>query len=140
MTATSPTSYTFTDVQAGHTIEVVYAIKTSTITTLVTNGTADPMNPVVDYGADQTIEFSSNTGYHLESLTVNSLPVPITGIPDLFNLTINNVQKNWTIEVVYAINTYTIDTTVTNGTIDPVDPTVDYGARPDDHLQRGHRV
>ena len=127
-TTTYASSYAFTNVTANHTIAVVYAINTYTITTNVTNGTINPdADPTVNYGADQTVTYSPNTGYHLVSVTVDGTAVSTTTYGSSYAFT--NVQANHTIAVVYAINTYTITTNVTNGTINPdADPTVNYGA------------
>ena len=123
VTATNPSSYTFSGVTADHTINVVYAIDTFTIDTSVTNGTITP-DQTVGYGSDCTITYSANTGYHLDSVTVDGSAVDIGTYPTSY--TFSGVTANHTINVVYAINSYTIDTSVTNGSITP-DQTVTYG-------------
>ena len=122
MTATNPSSYTFSNVTADHTINVVYAIDTFTIDTTVTNGTITA-DQTVNYGGSRTITYSADPGYHLVSVTVDGTDVT-TGNENSF--TFSNVTADHTINVVYAIDTFTIDTTVTNGTI-TADQTVNYG-------------
>ena len=123
VTATNPSSYTFSNVTANHTIRVVYAIDTYTIDTSATNGTITP-DQTVNYGGSSTITYSPDANHHLVSVTVDGTDVTATN-PSSY--TFSNVTANHTISVVYAIDTNTIDTSVTNGTIDPVDPEVDYG-------------
>ncbi len=117
-------TYTFADVSANHSIAVLFEIDTFTITTSVTNGTIDP-STTVNYGDDITISYSANTGYHLQKVKVDGVNLDIATYPNSY--TFSDVQDNHTIEVIYRIDKFLIDTTVTNGTIDPVDPMVSYG-------------
>ena len=122
--ATCADSYTFANVIAGHTIEVVYTIDTNAIDTTVTNGTITA-DQAVDYDGSQTISYSADAHYHLASVTVDGVAQDIATCADSY--TFANVTAAHTIEVVYAIDTNAIDTTVTHGTI-TADQTVDYGS------------
>jgi hypothetical protein len=122
---TYPSSYTFSNITANHTIEVVYEINTYSIDTTATNGTITPDESGIPYGEDRTITYSSNVGYHLVSVTVDGSPVDIGTYPGSYAF--DDIAANHTIEVVYEINTYSIDTTVTNGTITPDESGIQYG-------------
>ena len=93
------------------------------ITTEVVNGSIDE-GETVYWGADKTINYSPNEGYHLEKVTVDGKEVSKTDFAEKY--TFENIQADHNIKVVYAINTYQITTEVENGTIDP-NCTVDWG-------------
>ena len=114
--ATYPSSYTFSDITENHSISVVYAKNTYTITTNVTNGTITGSS-TVNYGDDATVTYAPNPGYSLESVTIDGVSVDISLYPS--NCTFTSVSSNHEISVVYAKNTYNITTSVTNGTITP---------------------
>ena len=100
-----------------------YEIDTFTIDTSVENGTiTEPVE--VDYGSSQTIGYEPNEGYHIAHVIVDGEEVDITEHPASY--TFENVTSEHTIDVKYEIDTFTIDTSVENGTItEPVE--VDYG-------------
>ena len=97
-----PLSYTFTNVQYNHTLDVKFEPDTFTIYTTAVNGNIDPANPKVSYGSDKTVTYSADTGYHLESVVVDGTDVT-EAHPESYTFT--DVQDDHTIEVVYAINT-----------------------------------
>ncbi len=138
---TYPASYSFTNINANHTIAVVYAINTYSIDTTVTNGTITPDESGIAAGSDRTITYSPDPGFHLESVTVDGTPQDIGTYPTSYSFT--DINADHTVAVVYAINTYSIDTTVTNGTISPdesgitagSDRTITYSADPGFHLE-----
>ena len=121
-------SYAFTDVTTNHQIRVIFSINTYTITSSVTggNGTIAPLGSAsVNYGSSQIYTMTPNTGYHIDSIFVDGSYTGNTS-PD----TIQNVTANHTITVKYAINSYTITSSVIggNGTILPLGTTsVNYG-------------
>ena len=100
------TTYTFNDVTANHTIAATFAINTYTLTPSAgAHGSITPPAPVtVDYGGSQTFNFLPETGYHVKEVKVDGTPVP--GAPA--SHTFNNVTANHTIDVTFAINTYTL--------------------------------
>ena len=74
-----------------------------TITVEVVNGTAEPAGPTisVQHGDDQTITFTANEGYALESVTVDGDTAVFNGgVGTSYDFT--NVTDNHTIKVVYA--------------------------------------
>ncbi len=123
---TPETSYKFKAVTAGHTISATFAINTYTITSSAgAHGSISPASPTVNYGADQPFTITPETGYHVETLTVDAAAVtPAT------SYTFRNVTAAHTISAAFAINTYTLTYTAgANGTISGTSPqTVNYAS------------
>jgi hypothetical protein len=94
-------SYTFNNVQANHTIRVVFRINTYTITT--TAGDKGSINPsgivTVNYGTNQKFTFTPLTDYHVDSVIVDGTSQTVDSI-----YTFTNVQANHTIRVAFSIN------------------------------------
>ncbi|MFI5253325.1 MAG: T9SS type A sorting domain-containing protein, partial [Bacteroidota bacterium] len=120
------TQYTFTVVTTIHSIRAVFAINVYTITSSAgSHGTISPMPSVnVNYGGSQHFSVSANTGYHVDSLFIDGLPIA----PDTQH-TFTNVTVNHAIRVVFAVNVYTITSSAgANGTILPTPSVnVNYG-------------
>ena len=80
--------------------------------------------------SDKTFTFSANTGYHIESVVIDS--VALVG-DDLTNAitngyTFTNITRNHTIAVTFVINTYTITVIqAKNGTISEAQESYNYG-------------
>ena len=80
--------------------------------------------------SDKTFTFSANTGYHIESVVIDS--VALVG-DDLTNAitngyTFTNITRNHTIAVTFVINTYTITVIqAENGTISEAQESYNYG-------------
>lgn len=112
---------TITNLGAGTALVASYKAKpTHTITVTVTNGTANPAGPAITVteGASQTITFTPDKGYELDSVTVDGQPAQLTD----GKYTFTNVTGNHTIEVVYKqtyvpppITYYYIDATAGEG-------------------------
>ena len=119
------TSYQFSNVRDNHDIFASFALDTNTIsTTAGAHGTITPANPAVDYGASQTFSITPNTGYHVNTLTVDGVSItPAT------TYTFSNVIATHTIAATFAINTYTVTPSAgTGGNLTPSTPqTVNYG-------------
>ena len=97
--STYANSYTFTNTQGTHTVDVKYKIKTFTISTSVTNGSITP-TAVVNWGTSKTVSYSPNAGYLLNSVTVDGSAVNITSYPDSYTFT--NIKANHSVAVTYA--------------------------------------
>ncbi|MBS4027701.1 MAG: SBBP repeat-containing protein [Ignavibacteriales bacterium] len=111
------TSYTFTNISANHTIAATFAIDTLVVSASAgINGSIFPNgNVVVNYGANQTFNFTPNFSYHIDSIIVDNTYI---GIPATY--TFNNVITNHTISARFRLNSYTISASAgTNGTISP---------------------
>ena len=85
---TVASSYTFSNVQANHTITATFAIMNFTLTvTQNVNGDISPETTNVNYGTSQTFSITPNTGYSIASLTVDGSSVQPTS-----SYTFNNVK------------------------------------------------
>lgn len=118
-------SYTFTDVDANHTIYAVFAINTYTITvTQPDHGTITPSGVItVEYGATPSFVFTPHVGYKVTQITVNTSTQVIgdaTHVNDIYTYTFPAIDGNKTLKATMAPKTYTITATAgTNGTITP---------------------
>jgi hypothetical protein len=117
-------SYDFTNVTAGHTISVTFAIDTYTLTyTAGTNGSISGTMPqTVDYGADGTeVTATPDAHYHFVSWDDSTLTAARTD---------TTVTANHEYTATFAIDTYTLTYTAgANGSISGTSPqTINYGA------------
>jgi hypothetical protein len=80
------------------------------------NGSISPSGTInINYGADTTFNFTANTGYHVDSVIVDGVKVD-----SLVGYTFTNVIANHTIQVTFAIYTFTISTSASgSGSISP---------------------
>jgi hypothetical protein len=93
-------SYTFSNVQANHTISATFApLPTFTITASAgANGTISPSGGVtVNQGANQTFTITPNSGYVVSAVTVDG-----TGVGAVTSYTFSNVQANHTISATFT--------------------------------------
>ncbi len=120
-------SYTFSAISTNHTISVSYGIDIFSITAASgANGTITPSGVTsVSYGGSQTYTFAANTGYHINSVTIDGTAIGSPG-----SYTFSTVTTNHSISVSYAINTFTISASSSaNGSISPSGTsTNDYGS------------
>ena len=105
-----------------------YKIQATIVATAGANGTissvgTDTLNP----GANQTYHITPATGYHVATLTVDSVQVT----PDTV-YTFSSLSRSHTISVTFTINTYIVTASAgANGTISPNgNDTVAYGSNP----------
>ena len=113
-------SYQFQNVQANHTLTASFVIDTYTIdTSSGPNGNIAPVGPVtVDFGGDQTFDFTPDLHYHVADVEVDGGSV---GTPASY--TFASVSANHSIGVTFAIDTYTLTPLAgTNGSIAPGSP------------------
>jgi hypothetical protein len=68
-------SYTFTDVQAAHTIDVTFKLQTFVITPSAgAGGVISPATPqTVSYGGSQKFDFLPNSGYLVDDVKVDGV-------------------------------------------------------------------
>ncbi len=99
------TSYTFTNVQANHTIAASFAIDTYTITASAgANGSISPSGAVVvNCGSNQLFTFTPDPGYQVADVLVDAVSV---GAPSSYTFT--NVQAAHTISVSFTLAPATI--------------------------------
>jgi hypothetical protein len=117
-------SYTFSNVTAPHTVNVTSTQLFTITASAGGNGSITPSGPVVlDYGQTQQFNFTANAGYHVSKVLVDNASQSIAD-----SYTFSNVQKNHTINVSFAINTYNITASSdAHSIITPGSVTVDYG-------------
>jgi hypothetical protein len=120
------TQYTFSNVTANHTIHAVFAIDRFTITASAgANGSITPSGAlIVNYHSYQHFSITPNTGYHVDSLIIDGVPVAADT-----QFTFNAISTSHTILATFAINVYTVTPSAgANGTISPFSPVnVNYG-------------
>src|SRR5262249_11515048 len=110
-------SYTFTNVQANHTISATFAINTFTITASAgANGSIAPSGNVsVNCGSNQTFTITPTACYSVSAVVVDG--VSRGAVP---SYTFTNVQATHTISATFALNVYTITASAgANGSIAP---------------------
>lgn len=128
--------YTFPNVQTSHTIQVIFAKKTYSITSSIISGSGTITQTAsnIPHGEDRTFTINASTGWHISEITVNGTKLErdkndnaITYGNSLreYSYTFNSISANGTIEVTFSKNLYTITTSITgSGTINPVGPNV----------------
>lgn len=122
------TTYTFTALDADHTIAATFSANQYTINaTAGTGGSIAPAgNTTVAYNGTQNYTISASAGYHLSDVFVDGVSV---GAVTSYSFT--NVTANHTIYAVFETNDYTVTVNAPNhGTITPNSMTVAYGATP----------
>jgi methyl coenzyme M reductase beta subunit len=115
---TGGTTYTITNIQANHTLNVTFKQLQYTITASSgANGYVDPNGAVIkNYGSSQLFTASANTGYEVDQWLLDSSPVQTGGTT--YNLT--NITANHTLNVTFKQLQYTITASYgANGTVDP---------------------
>ena len=124
--AAYPDSYPFSGIQADHEIAVEFELITFSINTSVVNGTVTPLESGILPGEDRVVSYAPDTGYHLDSVTVDGAPVDIAAYPSSYPF--DDIQADHTVDVVFEINTYAIDTEVTGGTITADESGIPFGS------------
>lgn len=110
-------SYTFSSVNANHTIHATFAINTYTITaTANSNGSISPSGEVVvAHGTNREFTITPNQGYHIKDVTVDGQSVGTVS-----TYTFENVTASHAIEADFEINIYIISASAgEHGTITP---------------------
>ena len=99
---TSPYTYTFTNIQAGHTISAAFASSSYIINaTATTGGTIFPSGFVsVSCDNNQTFTITPNSGYGIDNVVVDGVSIGI-----ISSFTFTNVQANHTIIASFAQST-----------------------------------
>jgi len=138
----APTSHTLTDVRADATISASFVPVRYRIA--VSSGPKGAVAPSTysgfQAGANQTYELRPDTGYHVETLTVDGAPVPPAA-----SYTFSDIRADHTIAATFAPNpSYTIEATAgPNGSITPAGATVLLGGQSQSYAvaaAAGHRV
>ena len=114
----TPSTYSFDNVTADHTITASFAVDTHTITASAgANGTISPLGAVsVDNGSNQPFTITPDTGYQVADVVVDG-----TSVGAVTSYSFNNVTAEHTIAASFAADTHTITASAgANGTISPL--------------------
>jgi hypothetical protein len=86
------TTYTFSNITAGHTISASFSATTRTIASSAgANGTITPSGTVtVNYGANQSFTIAANAGYRIADVLVDGASVGAVGTYTFTNVTVNH--------------------------------------------------
>ena len=126
------TTYTFTNIDASHTIQAITNSATFTVTVnQPANGAIAPGNQAFNYGATPVYTITPNMGYMISAITVNGAPVTFTtNASGIATYTFAPLAANATITATMAAKTFTVTATAgANGTITPSGvATINYGA------------
>jgi hypothetical protein len=117
------TSYTFTNVQANHTIAAY--VRPITYTVTASAGAGGSINPpgvtTVNTGGSQTYTIKQNAGYSIADVTVGPAKGTMSSVGAVSSYPISNITTNMTIAATFAPNpSYTITASAgANGSISP---------------------
>lgn len=109
-------SYTFTNIQANHTIQAIFVTTPYTITVnQAANGNISPGTGTVECGSNATYNITPDPCYSIQNVFVDGVPVgPVTAY------TFTNVTAIHTITAVFELTTYSITATPgADGSITP---------------------
>lgn len=95
------------------------AIKTFSITTNAdANGTISPYESSIPYGSNRSITATSNSGYQINTFTINGTPVLEAEGEVEYSYDFNNITGNYTVNVTFTVKTWDVTFNVfSNGTI-----------------------
>jgi hypothetical protein len=115
------TSYTFSNVQANHTISAAFHSTTTNFTITASAGSGGSISPsggvVVAQGASQTFTITPNSGFSISSVTVDG-----ANQGAVTSYTFNNVQANHTISAAFQSSTTQFTITASAGTGGSINP------------------
>lgn len=108
-------TYVFENINEDHTIEVVAKIYTYDILTSGIHTKITPTMNGVEWGADKTVSWNAEDGYHISKQTVDGKDVSVTDYKKN-HVDFTHITKNHSVDVVSEPNYY-IDTKATNASI-----------------------
>ena len=125
---TGGTSFTLSNITANHSVQVTFTLQTFTITPQSgANGDISPSSAqTVNYGGSLTFTATPNTGYVVNTWTVDGTVVQTGGT----TFTLSNITANHSVQVTFTLLTFTVTpSSDANGTISPnTAQTVNYGS------------
>jgi len=127
LTSRKTMTWQFTNVTANQRLAVKFLKDPFVTVTKSPGGTVTPAGKVfVPYSTSRTFTYAPQTGYHLESVTADRVKY---GTPEDYTFTC--VKTNHTLNVKFAINTYSVTTNAGNGgSITPASfPAVNHGQK-----------
>jgi len=113
----SVTSYVINGISADYTIDVTFADITYTLTSVAyNNGTIDPVgDTVVAYNGSMTYTLTPNDCQTVSELLVNGVSYLDSANFDGTTLTLDNIQRDMTIQAYFQVMTYTVEATQAEG-------------------------
>ena len=113
----SVTSYVINGISADYTIDVNFADITYTLTSVAyNNGTIDPVgDTVVAYNGSMTYTLTPNDCQTVSELLVNGVSYLDSANFDGTTLTLDNIQRDMTIQAYFQVMTYTVEATQADG-------------------------
>ncbi|MEK7952958.1 InlB B-repeat-containing protein [Luteolibacter soli] len=113
------TNYTFSAVEVNHTISASFAVNTSTHTITASAGAHGSISPsgsvTVNHGVNSPFTITPEAGYHVADVLVDGASVGA-----VTNYTFTNVVANHTVNVSFALNSYSITASAgAHGSISP---------------------
>ncbi len=127
----TPSSYTFTNVTVGHTIEAIFGLLTHILTVAAgAGGNVSPSGAIaVDDGSSQVVDVTPNSGYSISGYFSNG---SYSCTPSGSNAvcTVSNITSNEYITANFAVNTNTLTVSAEpGGSVSPAGAiSVDYGS------------
>ena len=122
---TNPTDYTFSDIKDNHDISVVCEHDPLKVETSIENGDITPSDETVIYETDFKVDYNCNTGFSLESVTVNGEPVDKETFKDSYQFI--KLQEDATVAVVCKEIPVGVETSIENGEITGSNYEIGYG-------------
>jgi len=123
---TGGTSYTLSDIQAAHTVEVTFRLLEYVVTGAAgPNGSISPSGATtVTHGSDLTFTATPNTGYRVDSWSVDGSP----SLTESTSYTLTDIQADHTVRVTFRQVSCTVTATAgPNGSVSPSSVTVSSG-------------
>jgi len=121
-------SFTLTNIQANHTVDVTFKLPEFEISSAAgENGEVDPDGvTIVTYGSDMGLAADPNTGYQVDTWSVDGSEVQTGGD----SLTLTDIQADHTVDVTFRLLEFEITSSADpNGTVSPDGATtVTYGS------------
>ncbi len=113
----SVTSYVINGISADYTIDVTFADITYTLTSVAyNNGTIDPVgDTVVAYNGSMTYTLTPDECQTVSELLVNGVSYLDSASFDGTTLTLDNIQRDMTIQAYFQVMTYTVEATQAEG-------------------------
>ncbi|MDD2856745.1 MAG: DUF1566 domain-containing protein, partial [Desulfuromonadaceae bacterium] len=123
MAQVSNNSYSISNVTAPHAVTGSFAIDTFSVTaTQTANGTITA-GGTYNYGSSPVYNITPAANYHITSVTIDGAPAGTIN-----SYTFTNINANHTITATFAIDTFTVGSSLTgNGSITCTPATVNYG-------------
>jgi alpha-tubulin suppressor-like RCC1 family protein len=114
------------NVKADHTVVVTFELDHFTVTASVSggHGSVNPTSHSYPYGGSASVNITPDANYHIATISDNTVSMPVAN-----PYVINNVTTSHDVVVTFALDTHTVNASVSGGggTVDPPQQSVPYG-------------